>query len=64
MISRINSSRILGLRRVDIKDERWQRAMDAISESLQVTGTRAYMRVYERDAHGKYNAIPLDMAAL
>lgn len=61
---RINSNRILGLRRVDIKDERWQRAMDAISESLQVTGTRAYVRVYERDAHGNYNAIPLDMAAL
>lgn len=61
---RINTARILGLRRHNITDERWQRAMTAISESLQVTGTRSYVRVYERDAHGKYNAIPLDMAAL
>lgn len=61
---RINTARILGLRRHKITDERWQRAMTAISESLQVTGTRAYVRVYERDAHGRYNAISLDMAAL
>ena len=61
---RINTARILGLRRLDIADERWRRAMTAISESLQVTGTRSYVRVYERDVHGRYNAIPLDMAAL
>ncbi len=61
---RINTGRILGLRRVNITDERWQRAMRAIGESLLVTGTRAYVRLYERDAHGRYNAIPLDLAAL
>lgn len=61
---RINTARILGLRRLDIADERWQRAMTAIGESLRVTGTRSYVRVYERDARGKYNAISLDMAAL
>lgn len=61
---RINTARILGLRRLDIADERWRRAMTAISESLQVTGTRSYVRVYERDVHGRYSAIPLDMAAL
>lgn len=61
---KINTSRILSLRRLDITDERWQRAMTAISESLQVTGTRSYVRVYERNAHGKYNAISLDMATL
>lgn len=61
---RINTSRILSLRRHEITDERWQRAMTAISESLQVTGTRAYVRVCERDSHGKKNTIHLDMAAL
>ena len=61
---RINTARILGLRNHDIKDERWQRAMNAISESIQVAGSRAYLRVYRRDKHGKMVAIPLDMAAL
>lgn len=61
---RINTARILGLRRLDIKDERWQKAMTAIGDSLRVTGTRPYVRVYERDEAGKYNAVVLDMAAL
>lgn len=61
---RINTSRILGLRRLEIQEPRWQRAMQAIGDSLQVTDTRSYVRVYERDSKGKYNAISLDMAAL
>lgn len=61
---KINTGRILGLRRLDITDERWQRAMSAISESIQVAGSRAYVRVYERNSYGKYDAVSLDMAAL
>lgn len=61
---RINTGRILGLRRLEIEDDRWQRAMAAISDSIQVTGVKAYFRAYERDNHGKMVAIPLDMAAL
>jgi len=61
---KINTGRVLGLRRLDIKDDRWKRAMDAISDSLQVTGTKAYVRIYERQEDGSYKALPLDMAAL
>lgn len=61
---RINTSRILGLRRLDIPDPRWLRAMTAISESIKVTGTRVYVRASERNEHGKHEYIPLDMAAL
>lgn len=61
---KLNTGAILGLRRHKFEDERWQTAMTAISDSVKVTGTRAYVRVYERDENGKYNAIPLDMAAL
>lgn len=61
---RINTGRILGLRRLKIDDERWGQAMQAISDSIQITGARAYFRAYERDASGKMRAIPLDVAAL
>lgn len=61
---RINTGRILGLRRLDITDDRWQRAMQAISDSIQVAGAKAYFRAYERNQHGKMIAIPLDIAAL
>ncbi|WP_034609314.1 DUF3164 family protein [Desulfovibrio aminophilus] len=61
---RINTGRILNLRRLEITDERWQQAMRAIGDSIQVTGTKAYVRVYERTASGRYDPIPLDMAAV
>ncbi|SHI74752.1 DUF3164 family protein [Halodesulfovibrio aestuarii] len=61
---KINVGRILGLRRLQIMDERWKRAMEAISDSIRVTGTKAYFRIYERNANGKMAAIPLDIAAL
>lgn len=61
---RINTGAILALRRYDFDDERWLQAMQAIGESIQVTGTKAYIRVYERNSAGGYDAIPLDIAAI
>jgi len=59
----INTGRVLGLRRLDIQDERWLRAMQAIGEALQVVGSKSYVRVYERIGDtGEYRAIPLDVA--
>jgi len=61
---KISTARVLGLRRLDIQDPEWQKAMTAITESLQITGTKQYLRVYERDGNGEYQMIPLDVAAL
>ncbi len=61
---RINTGRVLSLRRLKIDDERWHRAMQAVSDSLQVAGSKAYIRVYARRADGKYEPIALDLAAL
>ncbi len=61
---RINTNAVLTLRKLDISDERWMNAMQAIGDSLTVADTKPYIRVYERDEFGKYHAIPLDMAAL
>lgn len=60
----IRTAQVLGLRRLAITDERWQRAMQAIGEAVQVIGSKSYVRIYKRDAHGKYQAIPLDLAAV
>ncbi|MBI5550719.1 MAG: DUF3164 family protein [Desulfobacterales bacterium] len=61
---RINTGRILGLRRLNISDDRWLRAMQAIADSMQVIGSKTYLRIYERDMLGKYQPIALDLAAL
>lgn len=61
----LNHGRILGLRRLDITDERWKRAMQAIGESVQVVGSKQYVRFYQRrNETDQYDAIVLDMAAL
>ena len=61
---RINTGRILGLRRLSINDPRWQRAMQAIADSMQVVGSKTYLRIYERAPDGRYSPISLDLAAL
>jgi hypothetical protein len=60
----ISTARVLGLRRLDIQDPNWKKAMEAITESVQITGTKQYLRIYERDEKGEYQMVPLDVAAL
>lgn len=62
---KINVGRIFSLLRLEIDDERWQRAMDAIRESMQIASTTTYLRIYERVGDtDRYRQITLDLAAL
>lgn len=60
----INTNRVLGLRRLDIKDAKWQKAMQAIGDSLQVADSKEYMRIYCRQGDGSYKQLSLDIASL
>lgn len=60
----INRAELFGLLRLEVSDERWSRAMDAIRDAIRVTGTKAYVRFYERDAaDAPWRAITIDLAA-
>lgn len=59
---KVNVKRVLSLRRLDIDDPRWKKAMDAISESLQTVGTKAYIRIYERTSDGSFKQMSLDVS--
>jgi hypothetical protein len=61
---KVDTKRVLGLRRLDIDDARWQNAMKIIGESLQVAGSKSYIRVYKRQEDGEYKQINLDIAAI
>ena len=50
--------------RLEIDDPQWKKAMAAIKESIQSTGTATYVRVYQRNSAGAYDAITLDLAAV
>ena len=60
----ISTGRVLALRRMDITDARWQRAMEAIGDAVQVVGSKSYIRVYQRLGESEqYVPIPLDIAS-
>lgn len=61
----VSTADILGLRKLNMNDERWDRAMTAIADSIQIVNTKEYIRFYKRDdPEGKFEAISLDIAAL
>lgn len=59
---KLSSGRILALRRYKIDDPRWEQAMQAIGESVQIIGTKAYVRFFERGDDGGYKPISLNIA--
>ena len=62
---KINTVRVLGLKRLNISDEKWLRAMQAIADSVQVAGSKPYIRIYERIGDtDQYQPISLDVAGV
>lgn len=61
---RVDTKRILSLRKLEIHDERWQNAMSAIGESLSVQHSKEYVRFYIANERGEYMPVSLDIAAL
>lgn len=61
----VDTKRILSLRKFDIQDKRWLQAMEAISDSLTVAGSRTYIRIYERVGDtDQWRQVPLDIAGV
>lgn len=61
---KINHNAMFMLLRVESTNERWQRAMEAVKDSMRVISTRTYMRFYERPkADAAWRAVSLDMAS-
>ena len=59
----VNRARILALPRLEIADERWKRAMQAINDSKRVDSTAEYARFHRRPEPNKaWVAISLDAA--
>ncbi len=61
---RVDTRRILALRRLKIKDKDWRAAMDLITEAVLVTGTRSYLLFQERGVGGEWRTLRLDLAGV
>lgn len=61
----IKTTDVLDLLRLEIDDDNWKAAMQAVKDSIMVSGSAVYVRVYERIGDSdNYKAIPLDLAAV
>jgi len=59
----INRAELFMLLRLEIEDERWQRAMEAIRNSIRITGSKEYIRFYRRASiNDQFQAITIDLA--
>ncbi len=64
-VGHINREALFSLRRMKIDDPKWIRAMEAITDSMRIIGSRAYVRIYRRpDAQSGWEMIPLNIAAV
>ena len=61
---RINRNDLISLLRLDITDERWLRAMQAIRDSFRIVGSKRYIRMYQRaNAQAPWTSITIDVSA-
>lgn len=59
----INRAEVFMLLRLEIKDERWRRAMEAIRDAMRVVGSKTYIRCYRRDSiDAPWEAVTIDLA--
>lgn len=61
---KISIGRIYTLMQLDIIDDEWQQAMQALRDSMQVVSTKSYLRIYRRNGNGKYDQQALDLAGV
>lgn len=59
---KISVAKVLGLRKLEIQDEKWQRAMTALTDSVHTQATREYIRLHQRrDETGEYVLMTADL---
>lgn len=61
---KINREALFSLRRVEIGDARWKRAMQAINDAIRVMGSKTYIRFYKRrQPTDQWENVTIDLAS-
>ncbi len=59
----INRADIFMLMRLEVDDERWQRAVNAMRDAMRVVGSKTYVRFYQRkNIEAGWKAVTIDLA--
>ncbi len=61
---KVNREALFQLRKIEIDDEDWRQAINAINDSIRIAGSKTYIRFSRREnADDKFKLIPIDLAA-
>lgn len=60
----LDTKRVMGLLKLEIKNEKWVRAMELIRKSISVDSKKRYISFWTTDVEGKESAVKLDFANL
>lgn len=61
----VNREGLSRLRRIEIDDDRWRSAVQAINDSIRITGTKAYIRFARRETpRERWKYVAIDLAAV
>ncbi len=58
----LDKDKVLGLRQLKIKDTEWRKAMDIISDSTKVIGSKRYIKFSRKNGKGDWDSVSLDIA--
>ncbi|MDA8230370.1 MAG: DUF3164 family protein [Magnetospirillum sp.] len=60
----VSREAVFSLRKIDIDDERWKSAIQAINDSIRVQGSKTYLRFYRRaNSTGRWENVTIDLAS-
>jgi hypothetical protein len=60
---KVNRAELLSLKRLEFDDDRWKRAMQAITDAERAIGSRVYMRFYVREnGQAAWKPVTIDLA--
>lgn len=60
----LDTKRVLGLLKLEIKNETWIRAMDLIKKAISIDGKKRYITFWSEDSEGKETAVKLDFSSI
>lgn len=61
---RLDTKRILGLFKHNIKHKTWLEAMELIKKSIDTNTSKRYVRIFAKDTSGEYKSVELNFSSL
>ena len=61
---RLDTKRILGLFKLQIKGKLWEEAMELVKKSINRNNSKRYVRIFEKDIEGEYQNIELNFSSI